>query len=140
PDAMRSRIVSTVSEALAASHLPAVEIASRYREVGDALLPIVNPFFSAQYGIELSGFVLENVSVPREVEEAMDKRASMSAIGNMNEYVKYQMAQTLGQAPAAGGTGATPGSPGSSDAVGIAKLGAEMAIGAGIAQQFLPRG
>ncbi|HYM21724.1 MAG TPA: SPFH and helix-turn-helix domain-containing protein [Vicinamibacterales bacterium] len=132
-DVMRARIVSVVTEALAASHIPAVDIASRYKEVGDALLPVVNPYFGTQYGIEVSAFVLENVSVPREVEEAMDKKSSMSAIGKMNDYVKFQMAQSLGQSGAAGVAG--PG-----DAVGIAKLGAEMAIGAGIAQQFLPRG
>jgi len=121
-EAMRSRIVSVVSEALATSHIPVVEIAARYREVGAALLPMVNPFFVGQYGIELSGFVLENVSVPREVEEAMDKRSSMSAIGNMNEYVKYQMAQSLGQ----------------DHASGLAAMGAQLAAGMGMAQQFLP--
>ena len=48
-----------------------------------------------KYGIEMSSFILENVSVPPEVEAAIDKRSSMAAVGNLNDYVKYQMAQGL---------------------------------------------
>src|SRR5437773_10969471 len=51
-DVMRSRIVSIISEALAASKVPAIEIASRYRELGEALLPLMNPVLRERYGIE----------------------------------------------------------------------------------------
>src|SRR5437588_6924285 len=73
-NAMRSRIVSVLSEALAQSHLPALDIASRYREVGDALLPLINPVLTEKYGLALASFVVENVSLPPEVEQALDKR------------------------------------------------------------------
>jgi excisionase family DNA binding protein len=119
-DVMRSRIVSAFSDALASSKVPALDVAARYTELGDALLPLINPVIKEKYGIEMSSFILENVSVPPEVEAAIDKRSSMAAVGNLNDYVKYQMAQGLEK----GGSG-------------VGGLGAELAIGASIAQQMV---
>jgi excisionase family DNA binding protein len=117
---MRSRLVSVVSEALATSKIPVLDIATRYKELGEALLPLINPTLREKYGVEIPAFVLENVSVPPEVEQAIDKRASMSAVGNLNDFVKYQMAQGFEK--------------GESGAAGI---GAQMAVGMGIAQQIV---
>src|SRR5262245_45964065 len=117
---MRSRIVSVVSEALATSKVPALDIATRYKELGEALLPLINPALREKYGIEMPTFVLENVSVPPEVEQVIDKRSSMSAVGNLNDFVKYQMAQGFEK----GGSG-------------VAGIGAQMAVGMGIAQQMM---
>ena len=119
-DVMRSRIVSVFSDALAGSKVPALDVAARYTELGDALLPLINPVIREKYGIEMSSFILENVSVPPEVEAAIDKRSSMAAVGNLNDYVKYQMAQGLEK----GGSG-------------VGGMGAELAVGASIAQQML---
>ena len=101
---MRSRIVSVFSEALALAKLPVLEIASHYQELGEALLPPINQAVKSEYGLEVPNFLVENVSLPKEVEEAVDKRSSMTAIGNLNEYVKFQMAEGLGEG---GGTGIT---------------------------------
>jgi excisionase family DNA binding protein len=119
-DAMRSRIVSVFSDALASSKVPALDVATRYTELGDALLPLINPVLNQKYGLEMSSFILENVSVPPEVEAAIDKRSSMAAVGNLNDYVKYQMAQGLERGGA-----------------GVGGLGAELAVGASIAQQMM---
>jgi excisionase family DNA binding protein len=59
----------------------------------------------SKYGLEIASFIVENVSVPPEVEQAIDKRSSMAAIGNLNDYVKYQMARAWRPAAAAGGDG-----------------------------------
>src|SRR6187200_912761 len=120
-DVMRSRIVSVFSDALASSKVPALDVAARYTELGDALLPLINPVVREKYGIEMTSFILENVSVPPEVEAAIDKRSSMAAVGNLNDYVKYQMAQGM----AAGGTG------------GVGGVGAELAVGMAMAQQMI---
>ena len=117
-DTMRSRIVSVFSEALATSKLPVLDLASRYQEVGEALLPVINPVLKAKYGLEMTSFVVENVSVPEEVEQAIDKRSSMAAVGNLNDYVKFQMGQGMAQ----GGPGSAP---------------AEMAMGFAMAQQMM---
>ena len=99
---MRSRVVSVFSEALASAHVPIFDVATRYSELGESLLPIINPITQAKYGLEFTAFVVENVSVPPEVEEAIDKRSSMSAVGNLNDFVKFQLAQGLGQGGSAG--------------------------------------
>jgi excisionase family DNA binding protein len=119
-DAMRSRIVSVFSDALATSKVPALDIAARYGELGEALLPLINPVLKTKYGLEMPSFILENVSVPPEVEQAIDKRAGMAAVGNLNDFVKYQMGQGFEK----GGTGA-------------GGIGAEMAIGLAMAQQMM---
>jgi len=122
-DTMRSRMVSVFSEALASSKVPVLDVATRYSELGDALLPVINPVVGAKYGLEIASFIIENVSVPPEVETAIDKRSSMAAIGNLNDYVKYQMGQ--GMATGGGGVGGTA---------------AELAVGFGIAQQMMQQG
>jgi excisionase family DNA binding protein len=121
-DTMRSRIVSVFTDALATAQVPALDVASRYGEMGEALLPIINPAVTSKYGIEITSFILENVSVPPEVEQAIDKRSSMGVIGNLNDYVKYQMGHGLGQ----GGEGAA-----------AAAVPAQMAMGFGMAQEMM---
>lgn len=118
-DTMRSRIVSVFTDALAASKVPVLDVASRYVELGAALLPVINPVVMAKYGIEISSFIVENVSVPPEVEQAIDKRSSMAAIGNLNDFVKFQMAQAIGK-----GGGEAGGMAGTA-----AGLGAGLAMG-----------
>ncbi|BAW00371.1 SPFH and helix-turn-helix domain-containing protein [Lysobacter enzymogenes] len=119
-DTMRSRIVSVFTEALASAKVPALDVASRYTELGEALLPLINPAMTSKYGIEIASFVLENVSVPPEVEKAIDARSSMSAVGNLNDYVKFQMGSAMGQ----GGDAS-------------AAVPAQMAMGFGIAQEMM---
>jgi excisionase family DNA binding protein len=127
-EVMRSRIVSVFSDTLASAQVPLVEVATRYQDLGEALLPILNPLISAKYGIEIPTFVLENVSVPPEVEEAIDKRSSMSAIGNLNDYVKFQMAAAMTK-----GEGAATASTAAQLGAGLA-MGQQMAAAMGSAQ------
>jgi len=101
-DTMRSRIVSVFSEALALAQVPVLDVAARYQELGEALLPLINPVVTAKYGLEIPSFIVENVSLPAEVEQAIDKRSSMAAVGNLNEYVKYQVADLVNKAGAGG--------------------------------------
>src|SRR5512139_1363183 len=103
-DTMRSRIVSVFSEALAQSKVPALDVAARYSELGSALLPLINPQTTAKYGLEITSFIVENVSVPPEVEQAIDKRSSMAAVGNLNDYVKFQMAESMTKGGGEGGS------------------------------------
>jgi excisionase family DNA binding protein len=118
-DTMRSRLVSIFSDALATAKVPVLDLATRYQELGEALLPMINPLVQAKYGIEFASFILENASVPPEVEAAIDKRSSMSAIGNLNDYVKYQMAEGMAKGGSSGGAAT------------------ELAVGLAIAQQIV---
>lgn len=122
-DTMRSRIVSVFTDALATAQVPVLDLATRYSELGDALLPLINPATQGKYGIEITSFLLENASVPPEVEAAIDKRSSMGAIGNLNDYVKYQMAEGLAKSGA-----------------GVAGSAAEIAMGFGMANSMMAQG
>ena len=122
-DTMRSRIVSLFTDALASAKVPVLDVAARYQELGDALLPAINPVITAKYGIELGSFIVENVSVPAEVEQAIDKRSSMQAIGNLNDYVKFQMAEGMTKG---GGEGA-----------GMASTAAGLGAGLAMGQQMM---
>jgi excisionase family DNA binding protein len=117
-DAMRSRLVSVFSDALASAKVPVLDVATRYGELGEALLPLVNQQTVPKYGIEFASFIIENVSVPEEVEKAIDKRSSMAAIGNLNDYVKFQMAEAMTRGDAGGGLAGS-----------AAQLGAGLAMG-----------
>lgn len=119
-DTMRSRVISVFSEALAQARVPVLDVARRYSELGESLLPLINPVMKAKYGLEITSFIVENVSVPPEVEQAIDKRSSMSAVGNLNDYVKFQMAQHIGQGPSSGAGG----------------MASELAIGLAMAKQI----
>ena len=122
-DVMRSRIVSVFSETLARAKVPALDVATRYSELGAALLDPINQVTREKYGLELTAFVVENVSVPPELEQAIDKRGAMTAIGNLNDYIKYNMANALAEGKA-----------------GAAGIGAELAAGLAMGQQMLQGG
>lgn len=122
-DTMRSRVVSVFSEALAQAKVPVFDVATRYSELGESLLPIINVITQAKYGLEITSFVVENISVPQEVEQAIDKRSSMSAIGNLNDYVRFQMAESL-----------------TNPHGGAAGVGGEIAVGLAMAQQLMQQG
>jgi excisionase family DNA binding protein len=121
-ETMKSRIVSVFGSALASANIPVLDVSSRYAELGEALLPVVNAAVLAKYGVQVATFVVENVSVPAEVEQAIDKRSSMAAVGNLNDYVKFQMAQGMEKGHGAAGTAA------------------ELAVGLSIAQQIMQAG
>ncbi len=119
-DVMRSRLVSVFSETLAKAKVPALDVATRYSELGEALLEPINVATREKYGIELTAFVVENVSVPPELEQAIDKRGSMTAIGNLNDYIKYNMGNALAEGKA-----------------GTAGIGAELAAGLAMGQSMM---
>jgi len=118
-ETMRSRIVSIFADSLASAQIPVFDVASRHAELGEALLPLINPAIEAKYGLEVASFIVENVSVPPEVEQAIDKRSSMAAVGNLNDYVKFQMAQGMEKGGGSGG------------------MATELAVGLSIAQQIM---
>ncbi len=121
-DTMRSRVVSVFSDALASANVPVLDVASRYQELGEALLPLINPVMSEKYGLEIPSFIVENVSLPAEVEQAIDKRSSMSAVGNLNDYVKFQMAESMTKGEGSGG---------------MASSGAQLGAGLAMGQQMM---
>ena len=112
-DQIRNILVARFSDAMASSGIPVLDMAANYDELGTKLDERVKGDLES-YGLELRTLLVENISLPPAVEEALDKRTSMGVIGDMSKYTQYQAATAIGDAAkspdgggmAAGGMGA----------------------------------
>jgi membrane protease subunit (stomatin/prohibitin family) len=128
---LRNFIVSAFADVLGESKIPMLDLASNYQELGSMLAEKMSPKFGA-YGLDLPQFNIENISLPPEVEQALDKRSSMSVIGNLDTYTKYRTAEAIGDAAK------NPGTAGAFIGVGMGgqfagAMGQQMAGSAGAA-------
>src|SRR5678816_4341099 len=82
---LKRAIVTEFSDALGELKIPALDLAAQYKELGEQIRGKINEDFKG-YGLEVTKFYVENVSLPQEVEAAMDKRASMGALGDAQRY------------------------------------------------------
>ena len=94
---LRQNIVSQVGTALGKSNLPMLDLAANQQTIGDTLAGTLSTNL-ADFGISIPRFVIENISMPKEVEEALDKRTSMGVLGNLDQYTKFQAAEAIGDA------------------------------------------
>ena len=121
---LKRTLVSGFSDALAESKIAALDLASNYDELSTLTRDKLNEEFQT-YGLQLTKFLVENISLPQEVEAAMDKRTSMGVIGDVGKYTQFQAADAMrdaAQNPSGGaGTGAGLGA---GFAVGNAMAGA----------------
>ncbi len=91
---IKRTIVSGLSDAIAQSKIPALDLAANYDELGAYALQTLSPRLS-NIGLKLTSFVIENISLPEEVEKAMDRRTSMGVVGDLNKYTQFQAAEAL---------------------------------------------
>jgi membrane protease subunit (stomatin/prohibitin family) len=122
---LKRAIVSEFSDALGEMKIPALDLAAQYKELGEAIRAKINEDFRG-YGLEVTKFYIENISLPEEVEKALDKRSSMGALGDANRYMQFQAADALRDAAQNEGGGAGLG----------AGLGAGFAVGGQMANAF----
>jgi membrane protease subunit (stomatin/prohibitin family) len=94
---LRNVIVSRFADILAESKIPALDLAGNYDDLGRFLTERIGPEFEAK-GLELVKLLVENISLPPQVEEALDKRSAMGMIGNLNAYTQYQAAEAMTRA------------------------------------------
>lgn len=94
---LRNVIVSRFADILAESKIPALDLAANYDELGKFLTTKIAPEFEAK-GLDLTKLLVENISLPPEVEAALDKRTSMGVIGNLNAYTQFQAAEAMTKA------------------------------------------
>ncbi|MEZ5447609.1 MAG: SPFH domain-containing protein [Thiolinea sp.] len=95
-DQLRNLIVSRFSTIIAQSGIPVLDMAGNYDQLGEYVTQKIAPEFNS-YGLKLMQVLIENISLPNEVEEALDKRTSMGMIGNLDRYLQYQAAESLGK-------------------------------------------
>lgn len=106
-DHLRNMIVSAFASSVGQDQTPLFDLAANYQTMGErireAMQPTMEPF-----GLELRQLLIENISLPPEVEAALDKRASIGILGNMQQYTQYQAANAIEQS-AKNPAGASPG-------------------------------
>ena len=103
---LRSIISTSIADMLGTSKLPALELASRYEELSQELQRVTNERIDDEYGLEVPLLTIVNISLPAEVEKALDVRSSMGAIGDMARFQQYQMGRAMTAAaenPSGGG-------------------------------------
>jgi membrane protease subunit (stomatin/prohibitin family) len=127
---LRSIVLQHLSDALAEAKIPALDLAANYLELSNAGRAVLAPEF-ASFGLELVRFVVENVSLPEEVERAIDQRSKLGVLGDkMGQYAQLQAAEAIGKAAENPGGLASAG----------AGLGAGVAIGQAMAQALAGAG
>jgi membrane protease subunit (stomatin/prohibitin family) len=94
-DQLRNIIVTRFSSIVASANIPVLDMAANYEQLGTFVTQKIAPEYAA-YGLKLTSILVENISLPTEVEEALDKRTSMGVIGNLDKYLQYQTAQGIG--------------------------------------------
>jgi membrane protease subunit (stomatin/prohibitin family) len=122
---LKRAIVTEFSDAIGELKIAALDLAAQYKEIGEQIRGKINEDFKG-YGLEVTKFYVENVSLPPEVEAAMDKRASMGALGDAQTYMQFQAADALRDAAQNEGGGAGLG----------AGLGAGFAVGNQMGNMF----
>lgn len=106
---LRNMLLTRFADTLAESGIPALDLAANYNELSDTLSHELQKDF-AEYGLELTKFLIENVSLPEEVEKALDQRARMGIIDDMGKYTRLKTADAIGDmANNPGGSGGMMG-------------------------------
>jgi membrane protease subunit (stomatin/prohibitin family) len=117
---LRDMLVARFADVLGQSKIPVLDLAGNQDELGKYVTNKIQDDFSP-LGLQVVNLMVENISLPPEVEAAMDKRTSMGVIGNLNAYTQFQAANAIGDAAK------NPG--------GFAGAGVGVGLGVGLGQQ-----
>ena len=118
---LRNTIVGRTTSTLAGSDIRFLDMAAQQTELGQKIAENVKPAFTA-LGLELEQFVVENISLPDELQEVMDQRIGVNMAGDLGRYTQFEAAQALGVAAANTG--------------GAAGMGMGLGAGAALAQSM----
>jgi membrane protease subunit (stomatin/prohibitin family) len=91
---LRDMVSSRFADALGQSKIPALDLAGNYEQLGQFIATKMSTDFQP-FGLTLVNLFVENISLPPEVEAAMDKRTSMGVIGNLQAYTQFQTAESI---------------------------------------------
>jgi membrane protease subunit (stomatin/prohibitin family) len=93
-DQLRDMLVSRFATVVAEAKIPVLDLAANYEQLGKFIWEKIEPDFE-QFGLRVVTLHIENISLPPEVEQAMDKRTSMGIIGDLNKYTQFQVGTSL---------------------------------------------
>lgn len=102
---LRNSIIGWMTDTFAESGVPFLDMAANQVELGRKVADFMRPHF-AEMGLTLDTFVVENLSLPEELQKMLDTRIGMNMIGNMQQYTQFQVANSLPIAAANEGGGA----------------------------------
>lgn len=120
---LRNTIVGRMTDAFANANVNFLDMAGSQAHLAQTMLAALGPVF-AGLGLSLDSFVVENISLPEELQKMLDQRIGMNMIGDMSRYTQFQVAQSMPIAAANEGGGA-------------AGIGAGLGAGMVMAQQMM---
>jgi len=91
---LRNTIIGRMTDAFAQSNVPFLDMAANQVALGTKIAEGLNPMFT-DLGLTLDSFVVENLSLPDELQKMLDTRVGMNMLGDMNKYTQYQVANSL---------------------------------------------
>jgi membrane protease subunit (stomatin/prohibitin family) len=124
---LRSMINTAFADLVASSEIAVLDLASNYQDFSTQLRQTVVEQVDDEYGIDISQLYVVNISLPAEVEAALDTRTSMNVIGDMSRFQAYQLGNAMPEAAA-------------NPAGGIAGAGIGLGMGMAVANQMMPGG
>ncbi|MFN2166089.1 MAG: SPFH domain-containing protein, partial [Anaerolineae bacterium] len=134
---LQSILTSRLTDLLGEIQTSLLDLPAHYDELGAGLRAKASADFEG-LGLLLKSVFVTTVDIPPEVEKAIDERASMGAIGDMQAYIQFKAARALGDAAQAGG-----GASGSFAGMGVglgAGVGLGTAMASAIGQALQPAG
>src|SRR5437773_1169689 len=102
---LRNTIIGRISDAFANSNVPFLDMAANQVALGEKIAELLKPMFT-DLGLALDTFIVENLSLPEELQKLLDQRIGMNMVGDMNRYTQFQVAQSMPIAAANEGGGA----------------------------------
>lgn len=120
---IRNTIIGQMADTFGESMVPFLDMAANQIELGKKIADHVRPVF-ADLGLLLDSFVVENLSLPDELQKLLDQRIGMTMVGDMNRYTQFQVAQSM---PIAAGN----------EGGGAAGIGVGLGAGLTMAQQMM---
>lgn len=118
---LRSLVVGHIADIFGESGVPFIDMAGNQLEFGNALKALMEPFFR-EFGLALDSLVVQNISLPEELQAMLDKRIGVNMMGGMQAYTQFQTAEAIPLAAQNEG--------------GLASIGAGVGVGFGIGQQI----
>ncbi len=119
---LRNLVVATMSATLGGADLPFLDMAANQLLLAERMVAGMTPTFE-RYGLTLDNFAVENISLPEELQKAIDARISMGMVGDLGKYTQFQVAQSVPLAAQNEG--------------GLAGVGAGLAAGVGMGQVMM---
>jgi membrane protease subunit (stomatin/prohibitin family) len=120
---LRNTIIGRMSDTFGSSNIPFLDMAANQIALGQKIADQLKPSFT-ELGLALDTFVVENLSLPDELQKLLDQRIGMNMVGDMGRYTQFEVAQSM---PIAAGN----------EGGGAAGVGVGLGAGLTMAQQMM---